>query len=150
MENGDVHPLPSSESSPTSSAISALHGVVQNVDAGATIDAVVKTATGATMVRISPSSGEGTRFLALQAAIRLTYPFDSTTVVENVSTGTVQLQVLLHPLNEQMRQARAYVKSLTSMKLIATVSNILMVCAFASFALLLQNDLISQVNALEV
>lgn len=161
MENGDgqshqsqrAHPLPSSPSSERSavdSALDSLYAVVKSVDFGATIDAVVKTPSGATMVRISPESGEGTRFLALQAALRLTYPFDVTTVVENVSTGSVQLQVLLHPYNEQMKQARAHVKSFLSMKIISFVSNFMMVCAVASFALLLQNDLISQTSALKV
>lgn len=150
MENGDAVPLPPPKTSETASAINALHDVVRSVDAHATIDAVVKTASGATLVRISPSTGEGTRFLALQAAIRVSYPFDSTAVVENLSTGTVQIQVLLHPLNEQMKQARAKIKAFTSMKIISTVANALLLCGVASFVLLLQQDFISHINALQL
>ena len=152
MQNGqcDVHPLPPSESSPVETALQSLHSLLQNVDRGSSVDAVVKTPSGATMVRVTPTTGEGTRFLALQTAIRIAFPFDTTTVVENVSTGGVQLQVLMHTFNDQMRQARTQIKSYRSMKLIHFASKLFMVLAVSSFALLLQNHVISQANALEM
>lgn len=132
---------------PTSTAVLALYGIAKQIDEGVTVDAVVKNASAATMVRLSPSEGGGTRFLALQTALKLSYPFDTVTVVENVSTGAVQLQVLLHPFTEQMKQARNTVKSFTSMKILTFVSKLVFACAVSSFGLLLQGEILMDIGA---
>ena len=136
--NGEVH----AEQSDVDRTVSSVEGILRRIDAQATIDAVVKTSSGATMLRISPSV-EGGRFLAVQAALRLAFPFDTIAVVENVSTGEVQLQMVIATSSEQMFLARSQVKSFTSMRLISAFSNLLFACSAISFALLFQHQLIS-------
>ena len=153
-----VHPLPHSahspkrSSSPTSPASTtdkltcSLSSIIHRIDPGATIDAIVKMANGATMIRITPSCAEGsynTRFLALQAALRLSFPFDTVSAVENISMGTVQIQILVQEASEQLQVAKRHVKSLYSMRSISAISNLLFLSGLVSFIMLLQHELIS-------
>ena len=136
--NGEVH----AEQSDVDRTVGSVEGILRRIDAQASIDAVVKTASGATMIRITPTV-EGGRFLAVQAALRLAFPFDAVAAVENVSTGEVQLQMVIATSSEQLLLARGQVKSFTSMRLISAFSNLLFASSAISFALLFQHQLIS-------
>lgn len=138
--NGEAH----AEQSDVDRAASSVEAILKRIDGNATIDAVVKTASGAVLIRISPSV-DGGRFLAVQAALKLAFPFDAVAAVENVSTGEVQLQMVIATSSEQMLLARKQVKTFTSMKLISAFSNLLFVSSAISFAMLLQHQLISPV-----
>ena len=140
-----LHPLPQ-DSSTTDKLTSCLSSIIHRIDRGASIDAIVKMSDGATMIRITPSCSEGsynTRFIALQAALRLSFPFDTVSAVENVSTGTIQMQILVQEASEQLQAAKRHVKSLYSMRAMSTTSNILFLSGLVSFLMLLQHELIS-------
>lgn len=131
----------------TDCTISSLKKIINTIDSEATIDAVVKMADGSTMIRVTPSTSEGlynTRFLAMQTGLRVAFPFDSVAVVENVATGTVQLQVLIQQESKQLQLAKGHIRAYTSMKLLSIFSNLMLLSGAVSFVMLLQHDLISQ------
>ena len=129
------------EQSDVDRTVSSVEAILQRIDEHASIDAVVKTASGATMIRITPRV-EGGRFIAVQAALKFSFPFDAVAAVENVSNGEVQIQMVIATTSEQMSLARDKVKSFTSMKFIYALSNLFLACSAVSFAMLLQHELI--------
>lgn len=144
MQNGDATNAtdptnPACEESDVDRAVASVSGILARVDPEASIDAVVKVTSGATMLRITPSSADGGRFLALQTALRLSFPFDAVAAVENMCSGAVQLQMVVATSSEQLSLARRRVRELASMRLLSSLSNLLFAGSALSFVLLLQH-----------
>lgn len=125
--------------------LASVSRILGHIDPNASIDAVVRMGDGSTLVRISPSQGgDGARFVGVQTALRVAFPFDTVAMIENMSTGCVQLQMVIATTSEQLSLAKKAVKELTSMRLLATLSNILFASSTVAFLLLFQHEAILQ------
>ena len=115
----------------------SLLAVAKRIDAGASIAAVTKS-YDSTLFKIDPSADAGAALtLATLSALRISFPFATTTAVENVATGSTQLHTYLHTNTEDFRHAQETCRTKRSMRFLKSVSNGFFVIGLCSYAALL-------------
>ena len=125
----------------------SLLAIARHVDSGAKISAVTKASDSSTIVKIDSSPSLGTTMtLATLTALRVSFPFASTSATECITTGNTQFVVILKTNIEEIRHAKLLCEEFKSMRILKNVSNFLFVIGLSVYVALIYSKAISQLE----
>ena len=127
----------------------SLLAIARRIDVGATISAVTKASDSSTIVKIDATPSLGTTMtLATLTALRVSFPFASTSATECISTGNTQFVVILKTNIEEIRHAKLLCQEFKSMRILRNISNFLFVVGLSVYVALIYSKAISQLELL--
>jgi SpoU rRNA methylase family enzyme len=115
--------------------------VAHRVDSNARISGVVRMDEGL-VVKLTPSTDAGTATaLGILTSVRLSFPYSTSTMVEDALTGATEVQVMLHAAAEEFEIARFHASQLRVVRVLDSLAKASLVSAVTSYVTLLYSSI---------
>lgn len=116
-------------------------GVVSRLDSEAHLLGASKAPGSSTLLRLKLSSEiTAPQAMALLAAVRISHPLSTVSLVESALDGSSHLHVLLHTCSERYRRARLNLLNRRAFRAIRALEKLIFAAFVLSFVTLLYSD----------